>query len=91
MIIATCERVTEWVLKEVYQQLFYARVVLEGSVLKPNMVVSGKKNPKQASVAGGGGGDASRAQALRARRPSPASPSSPAASPISTPPPISTR
>jgi fructose-bisphosphate aldolase class I len=48
--IATCERVTEWVLKEVYQQLFYARVVLEGSVLKPNMVVPGKKNPKQASA-----------------------------------------
>lgn len=48
--IGTCERVTEWVLKEVYQQLFYARVVLEGSVLKPNMVVPGKKNPKQASA-----------------------------------------
>jgi fructose-bisphosphate aldolase, class I len=48
--IATCERVTEWVLKELYQQLFYARVVLEGTVLKPNMVVSGKKNPKQAGV-----------------------------------------
>ncbi|MFI4994529.1 MAG: class I fructose-bisphosphate aldolase [Hyphomicrobiales bacterium] len=48
--IATCERVTEWALKEVYQQLFYARVVLEGTVLKPNMVISGKKCPKQASV-----------------------------------------
>jgi fructose-bisphosphate aldolase class I len=48
--IATCERVTEWVLKEVYQQLFYAHVVLEGTVLKPNMVVPGKKSPKQASV-----------------------------------------
>ncbi|SED07226.1 fructose-bisphosphate aldolase [Rhizobiales bacterium GAS191] len=48
--LATCERVTEWVLKEVYQQLFYARVVLEGTVLKPNMVVSGKKNAKQAGV-----------------------------------------
>jgi fructose-bisphosphate aldolase class I len=48
--IATCERVTEWVLKEVYQQLYYAHVVLEGTVLKPNMVVSGKKSAKQASV-----------------------------------------
>jgi fructose-bisphosphate aldolase class I len=48
--IATCERVTEWVLKEVYQQLYYAQVVLEGSVLKPNMVIAGKKSPKQASV-----------------------------------------
>jgi fructose-bisphosphate aldolase class I len=48
--IATCERVTEWVLKEVYHQLYYARVALEGTVLKPNMVVPGKKSPKQASV-----------------------------------------
>jgi fructose-bisphosphate aldolase class I len=48
--IATCERMTEWALKEVYQQLFYARVVLEGTVLKPNMVISGKKCPKQAGV-----------------------------------------
>jgi fructose-bisphosphate aldolase class I len=48
--IATCEQVTEWVLKEVYQQLYYARIVLEGTVLKPNMVISGKKSPKQASV-----------------------------------------
>jgi fructose-bisphosphate aldolase, class I len=48
--IATCERVTEWVLKEVYQQLYYAGVALEGTVLKPNMVVAGKKSPKQASV-----------------------------------------
>ncbi|MFI5012292.1 MAG: class I fructose-bisphosphate aldolase [Hyphomicrobiales bacterium] len=48
--IATCERVTEWALKEVYQQLFYARVILEGTVLKPNMVVPGKKSSKPASV-----------------------------------------
>ena len=43
--------VTEWVLKEVFQQLFYSRIRLEGMVLKPNMVVPGKKSPKQASVA----------------------------------------
>ncbi len=48
--IDTCARVTEWVLKEVYQQLFYQNVVLEGTVLKPNMVIPGKKSPKQASV-----------------------------------------
>ena len=41
---------TEWVLKEVFQQLYYNRVVLEGSVLKPNMVIAGKKSPRQASV-----------------------------------------
>jgi fructose-bisphosphate aldolase class I len=48
--IDTCARVTEWVLKEVYQQLYYQNVILEGTVLKPNMVVPGKKSPKQASV-----------------------------------------
>src|SRR5918997_1554023 len=48
--IDACARVTEWVLKEVYQQLFYQNVVLEGTVLKPNMVIPGKKSPKQASV-----------------------------------------
>lgn len=47
--IDTCEKVTEWVLKEVYQQLFYARVPLEQTILKPNMVISGKKCAKQAS------------------------------------------
>jgi len=48
--IDRCYEVTEWVLKEVFQQLFYARIRLEGMVLKPNMVVPGKKAPKQASV-----------------------------------------
>jgi fructose-bisphosphate aldolase class I len=48
--IAACERVTTWTLKEVFQQLFYARVPLEGIILKPNMIVPGKKCPKQNSV-----------------------------------------
>jgi len=48
--IHQCASVTEWVLKEVFQQLYYNRVVLEGSVLKPNMVIAGKKSAKQASV-----------------------------------------
>ena len=48
--IDQCASVTEWVLKEVFQQLYYNRVVLEGSVLKPNMVIAGKKSPRQASV-----------------------------------------
>ncbi|UPT63630.1 MAG: fructose-bisphosphate aldolase class I [Hyphomonadaceae bacterium JAD_PAG50586_4] len=42
--------VTEWVLKEVFQQLYYLNVPLEGIVLKPNMIVPGKKAAKQASV-----------------------------------------
>ena len=48
--IATCAQVTEWVLKEVYQQLYYQRVALEGTVLKPNRIVPGKKSGKAASV-----------------------------------------
>src|SRR5262249_33570899 len=47
--IERCEVVTEWVLKEVYQQLYYAQVPLEKTILKPNMVIAGKKCPKQAS------------------------------------------
>jgi len=48
--IDACEAVTEWVLKDVFQQLYYANVALEGMVLKPNMVIAGKKAAKQASV-----------------------------------------
>jgi fructose-bisphosphate aldolase class I len=48
--IGRCSEVTEWVLKEVYQELFYQRIVLEGTVLKPNMVIPGRKAKKQASV-----------------------------------------
>jgi len=47
--IDTCEKITEWVLKEVYAQLYYARVPLEQTVLKPNMVIAGKKCSQQAS------------------------------------------
>jgi fructose-bisphosphate aldolase class I len=36
-------------LKETYAQLYYAKVPLEQTVLKPNMVISGKKCGKQAS------------------------------------------
>ena len=48
--IARCADVTEWVLKEVFEQLFIADVKLEGMVLKPNMVIAGKKCPKQNSI-----------------------------------------
>src|SRR6202162_4676974 len=48
--IDRCVRVTEWVLKETFQQLYYQRVALEGMVLKPNMAISGKKNGKRAGV-----------------------------------------
>src|SRR6478672_7346319 len=48
--IDTCYQVTEWVLKETFQQLYYQRIALEGMVLKPNMVVPGKKSAKKASI-----------------------------------------
>ena len=46
----SCAAVTEWVLKETFQQLYYANVKLEGIVLKPNMIVPGVKCAKQASI-----------------------------------------
>jgi fructose-bisphosphate aldolase class I len=48
--IGRCAEVTEFVLKEQFQELYYQRVALEGIVLKPNMVIAGKKCAKQASV-----------------------------------------
>ena len=48
---ARCEGVTRLVLKETFDALWDARVALEGMVLKPNMIVSGKKCPVQATVA----------------------------------------
>lgn len=46
-----CDEVTRATLKAVFDELYDLRVALEGIVLKPNMVVSGKKCPTQASVA----------------------------------------
>jgi fructose-bisphosphate aldolase class I len=48
--IDRCYEVTEFVLKETFQQLYYQRVQLEGMVLKPNMAIAGKKSKKQAGV-----------------------------------------
>jgi len=48
--IDRCSMITEWTLKTVFEQLYYQRVQLEGMVLKPNMVISGKKNGKRAGV-----------------------------------------
>ena len=45
-----CYEVTEAVLKTVFDELYAQRVFLEGIVLKPNMVVPGKKAPRQAAV-----------------------------------------
>jgi fructose-bisphosphate aldolase, class I len=48
--IKRCFDATVWTLKAVYQQLFEQHVVLEGTLLKPNMVVSGKDCQSQADV-----------------------------------------
>jgi len=54
--IERCETVTDGVLDEVFRQLAAHHVYLEGIVLKPNMVISGKKaaqraNPEQVAQA----------------------------------------
>jgi fructose-bisphosphate aldolase class I len=48
--IDTCYEATEFVLKETFQELYYQTVPLEAIVLKPNMVVPGKKSGKRAPV-----------------------------------------
>jgi fructose-bisphosphate aldolase, class I len=48
--ISVCEEVTGMVLKEVFHELVEARVLLEGILLKPNMVLSGKDFPKPFAV-----------------------------------------
>jgi fructose-bisphosphate aldolase class I len=54
--IERCEEVTDATLAEVFAQLGRAHVRLEGMILKPNMVISGKKcatraNPEQVAAA----------------------------------------
>jgi len=49
--IERCEEVTTITLKSVFAELKRHQVALEGIVLKPNMVLSGKECPEQASVA----------------------------------------
>jgi fructose-bisphosphate aldolase, class I len=51
-----CEEVTSNTLSSVFQQLYSHRIHLEGMILKPNMVISGKKaanraNPQQVAEA----------------------------------------
>ncbi len=48
--IEHCEKITQWVLKETFQELFTNRVALEGMVLKPNMIVPGKGSKTRATV-----------------------------------------
>ena len=45
-----CREVTEEVLQSVFNQLYAQRVMLEGMILKPNMVLPGLACPKQETV-----------------------------------------
>ena len=47
--IERCEEVTRLVLQTVFQELFEQRVSLEGIILKPNMVISGRKSGRRDS------------------------------------------
>lgn len=48
--IGRCQEVTEEVLEVVYRELHLQEVYLEGIILKPNMIISGKKCATQASA-----------------------------------------
>ncbi len=48
--IDRCYEVTEFVLKETFQELYYQKVALEGMILKPNRAISGKKAKDRANV-----------------------------------------
>ena len=48
--IDRCFEVTELTLGLLYEELYFSRVALEGTILKPNMVIAGKKSAKQAGI-----------------------------------------
>ena len=78
--IDRCAEITEWVLKTVFEQLYYQRVALEGMVLKPNMVICRQEGGEARRRRRSGGEDGARCSRPACRRPCPASRSSPAAS-----------
>lgn len=48
--IEECYEVTAHTLKTVFEELYKQNVALEGMILKPNMVIAGKKCPTQADA-----------------------------------------
>ncbi len=48
--IDRCDEVTEYTLRALFTELFEQRVALEGTILKPNMVIAGKKCLKKAGI-----------------------------------------
>lgn len=49
--VEACQEVSAWALDEVFRELYFAGVALEGMILKPNMVVSGRKHGVRAGRA----------------------------------------
>lgn len=47
--ISVCEKVTSFVLKNLFDQLYNHRVFMEGLLLKPNMVLPGKQSSQKVS------------------------------------------
>ncbi len=47
--IARCEEVTSLTLKRMFDALYEQKVLLEGTLLKPNMILPGKKSQQQAT------------------------------------------
>ena len=81
--IDACYRATKRTLHKTFDELYHQRVDLEGMLLKPNMVISGKDAPHAGERAGGRRAGRSAASARPCRRRCPGSSSSPAASPTS--------
>ena len=75
---------------KLFDELYAARVKLEGTILKPNMVIAGKKSGKPASRRGSRRKDPAPVPRARCRSPCRASPSCRAASPTRRRPPTST-
>ena len=84
--ITRCEDVTSWVLAEVFEELHVADVALEGMILKPNMIVPGKKCAEAEFRAGSRRAHRESARSATCRRRCRASLSFRAASRTRTPP-----
>jgi fructose-bisphosphate aldolase class I len=48
--IDRCDEITRWTLQTVFQELYEQGVALEGMILKPNMVIGGRKSGRRDSV-----------------------------------------
>ena len=86
-----CREVTEEMLRSVFDQLHLQGVVLEGMILKPNMVLPGLGCPQPGDGRRGGRRDGGDACCASCPPPFRASRSCRAASPANWPPPASTR